>query len=128
MPTERCPQDDGDCSYPDRVLIVSQDGLSVVTAAAAEEMSTVDEPDEREPLRLLARISYEELVDLALESTYDDGPGDSDGDGAVGMAVAARRVPPVVSTLVSQAAANRETYLIVNCAPCGHKFKKRVNP
>lgn len=116
-----CPNQDGDCSFPERALLFSGGQFSVLTAGAAERLSYVDEVDELEPIDL-GDMSYDEVVDMILDARRGESPYWEDSFAQE----AGERAAALEDSLRSFADKDID-YVIVNCAPCGHRFKKRVD-
>jgi hypothetical protein len=73
-----CPAgDNGVCSYPDRVLLVTDGQLSVVTASVAEVSLRGFEPTFVDELEWMSGERYEEVVDLVLDSLRAQSPRDN---------------------------------------------------
>ena len=126
MPIVRCRNDDGDCSYPARTLVVANGQLSVLTAAAAERLLTVDDSVDLEQLDLPAEFSYDDLVDMVLEARRAESPADGPPELLFGRRAVGQVTALEARLRANAAAAEDEDYVILNCSPCGHRFKKRI--
>jgi hypothetical protein len=116
MAETACPTgDNGICSYPDRVLLVTGGRISVVSAAVAEISLEGLEPTSVEELEWLAGERYDEVVDLVLDSLRAQSPRDSSPTD-VGTA---RDLLDQVSLIESRVPIN--SGVIVTCS-CGHTW------
>ncbi len=106
--------DNGICSYPDRVLVVTGGRLSVISGDIAEYAFEGQEPTSVQELGWMSGEGYEEVVDLVLDSLRAQSPRDSAQGQFAGEALR-EQVSAVESRLE---VANG---VIVTCS-CGHTW------
>ncbi|WP_323099134.1 hypothetical protein [Intrasporangium sp. YIM S08009] len=111
-----CPAgDNGVCSYPDRVLLVTDGQLSVVTASVAEASLRGFEPRFVDELEWMSGERYDEVIDLVLDSLRAQSPRDNPFR-SIGSAA---DLQDQVREIESHVPAN--SGVIVTCS-CGHTW------
>lgn len=111
-----CPSgDNGICSYPDRVLVVTGGRLSVVSAYVAETTLEGFEATFVDELEWMSGERYDEVVDLVLDSLRAQSPR----DGSLTDVRGASDLQDQVSLIESRVPVT--SGVIVTCS-CGHTW------